>query len=168
MNIELLAIPIITTVLTTGILYFKEWNQSNDKIKRKINEQKLTELYNDLFSMSLIYTDKLEQSFYEGPKGEQIEVEGDLDPNEDTLMIINSEFWDDVIIKIRETIHKKIHLLEQDDLRQWHKIELMELEEKMTKTYNVYKYKELGVFLVNISIIYFKFYNEFHFKKASH
>jgi|GEM_PF-4358624 len=163
MKLEVILIPIITTAFTTAVLYLKESKQNKQKIKRTITEQKLTELYNKLFSLSLIYTDKLEQSFYKVPKG-MFELGGELVPEEDKMMIKNKELWDDVIKQIRELIHSKLHLLEEDDLRNWHQIELMELEESMEDKVNIYKYKKLEMFLVDVSLRYHQLYKQYHLK----
>ncbi|USK48879.1 hypothetical protein LIT38_20430 [Bacillus sp. CMF12] len=158
---ELLLIPVLTTILTTIVLYVKENQQGKKELKRSINEQKLKELYNDLFSLSLIYTDKLEQSFFITPKG-MFEHNGELLPKEDTEMINDIEVWDELIIKIRDLIHGKLHLLEEEDLSQWHQIELTILNERFDNKINIKKYRQLEMFLVNMTIRYKELYKKYH------
>ncbi|WP_258831461.1 hypothetical protein [Peribacillus frigoritolerans] len=165
MKWELIIIPLITTVFTTIILYMKESKMKNKSTEREITEQKLKELYNKLFTYSLKYSDRLEKSFYIAQKG-QFEMNGEYFPEEDTLMIQETEPWNKLIKEIREIIHEKVHLLEQDDLRNWHQIELIEVEEEFGKGYNVQKYKKLEMFLVNISLRYFELYKKYHGKKS--
>jgi hypothetical protein len=161
MKWELIIIPVITTVFTTIILYIKENKMNNKKTEREITEQKLKELYNKLFSFSLKYTDRLEQSFFITPKG-MFEVDDEDVPEEDTHMIHDKVHWDELIIEIREVIHQKLHLLEEDDLASWHAIELIEVEEKFKNIVNIWKYKELEKFLINITLRYKELYKQYH------
>lgn len=163
MMMELLIIPVVTTILTTIVLYVKENIQEKQVFNRSINEQKLKELYNELFSISLIYTDKLEQSFFLTLKG-MLEVNGELIPESDNIMIKEAEIWDELIDKIRGIIHGKLHLLEEDDLAHWHHIELIILGERFDDTVNIEKYKELEEFLLGIALKYKKLYKIYHKK----
>ncbi|MFJ7993606.1 hypothetical protein ACIQY5_15695 [Peribacillus frigoritolerans] len=165
MKWELIIIPLITTVFTTIILYIKEIKMKNKSTEREITEQKLKELYNKLFTYSLKYSDRLEKSFYIAHKG-QFEMDGEEFPVEDTLMIHETEPWDNLIKEIREIIHEKVHLLDQEDLRNWHAIELIEVDEEFGKGSNVQKYKKLEMFLIDISLRYFALYNKYHGKKV--
>ena len=163
MLLELLIIPVCTTVLTTIVLYVKEITLGKQAKRRSITEEKLKELYNELFSISLIYTDKLEDSFFRTPKG-MFEIDGKEIPDRDMMMIHDIELWDELIVRIREIIHKKLHLLEEDDLAKWHQIELMILEEHTEDMINIKKYKKLEEFLIDITLKYKHLYRIYHTK----
>jgi hypothetical protein len=161
MDWKLIVIPLITTILTTIVLYAKENMQNKNKRERTINEEKLKGLYNELFSISLIHAEKLENSFYVVQKG-MFEQNGESIPEQDVHLVHNKEMWDELIIKIRQTIHNNLHLLEEDDLALWHSIELSQLGEHMEDKINIYKYKQLEEFLDTIIIKYKSLYKKYH------
>ncbi|SFC88944.1 hypothetical protein SAMN05443252_107279 [Bacillus sp. OV322] len=157
--INILLIPLITTIFTTLLLYIKENSQGKRLKKQVINEQKLKEVYNELFSISLTHKEKLKNSFYTASKGA---LDGAIIPEDDIPVIQDAEKWNELINKIRAIVHKNLHLLEKDDLSNWHQIELIELDEKFGAKVPLQKYRQLQAFLEEITVTYKKLYNMYH------
>ncbi|WP_173916884.1 hypothetical protein [Halobacillus sp. Marseille-Q1614] len=165
MDWYLIVIPVVTTLFTYFSLYLKEALQHKKETQRTITESKLVELYNQLFSYSLKYTDRLDKSFYTVPQN-LFYLDGEFTSDGDVHVVNDPEYWDGVIDEIRCKIHEKLHLLDHDDLEVWHQLELLELEEKWTKelTLNVEKYKLLLEFFKIIQRKYERLYKEYHAK----
>ncbi|WP_419882987.1 hypothetical protein ACN6MY_04920 [Peribacillus sp. B-H-3] len=157
--INILLIPLITTIFTTLLLYIKENSQGKRLKKQVINEQKLKEVYNELFSISLTHMEKLKNSFYTASKGA---LDGAIIPEDDIPVIQDAEKWNDLINRIRAIVHKNLHLLEKDDLSNWHQIELIELDERFGAKAPLQKYRQLQAFLEEITVKYKKLYNMYH------
>ncbi|WP_082234556.1 hypothetical protein [Halobacillus massiliensis] len=163
MDWYIIVIPVITTIFTYLSLYIKEAFQQKNQLERSINEKKLVELYNQLFSYSLRYVEKLDKSFYIVPQT-LFYLDGEFTSDGNVYVVNDPEYWDDVIKEIRKKIHEQLHLLEQDDLDVWHQLELLELEEKWTKDLklNVEKYKLLLEFLKVIQQKYKRLYRMYY------
>ncbi|NMP48074.1 hypothetical protein [Bacillus subtilis] len=161
MKWDLIYIPLITTILTTIVLYIKENMLSKKQNRKKLTEEKLIKLYNELYSISLKYSDKLASSFYITKAG-MFELNGDLVPEKDTLSILDSHVWNELIEDIRVKLHDNLHLLEREDLIQWNLIEMIIREEEFNQTWDLQKYKELEVFFTHIDKTYNKLFDIYH------